>query len=71
MTVHIPMFYGVIVRKSERTEAYVARCNKSHAERYPGVPQNEDEQLLAVSIAMSPDDSDRAWRVNRRACSAS
>ncbi len=60
MTVHIPMFYGVIVRKSGKTAEYVARCNAQHAMRYPGMPQNEDDQLLAVSIAMSGDDADDA-----------
>jgi hypothetical protein len=45
------------VRKSDKTADYVAQCNARHAARYPGVPQNEDDQLLAVSIAMSGDDA--------------
>lgn len=58
MTVHTPRFYGLIVRKSEKTAEYVARCNATHRDRYPDVPHNEDEHLMAVTIAMSGDDLD-------------
>jgi hypothetical protein len=58
MTVHTPMFYGLIVRKSNKTAEYVARCNTTHRDRYPDMPHNEDEHLMAVSIAMSGDDLD-------------
>ena len=58
MTVHTPMFYGLIVRKSDKTAEYVARCNTTHRDRYPDMPHNEDEHLMAVTIAMSGDDLD-------------
>ena len=66
MTVHLPKFYGVIVRKSDRTAGYVARCHAGHQERYPGQLQNEDKSLLAISIAMSGGDADSAARAFER-----
>lgn len=56
MTIETPPFLGLILRKNERTRAFIERQTKLLMERVPdgGQPDlNEDEHIIALSVAMN------------------
>ena len=58
MSVYTPAVLGLILRKNERTRAFIEREIERLSRRFPGADENlnEDEHLIGFSVAMSGGD---------------
>lgn len=62
MTVRTPACLGLILRKNERTRLFIERTTRNLLEAFPEAAGNlnEDEHLIAFTVAMNGDDLDDA-----------
>ncbi len=58
MSVYTPQFFGVILRKCERTQKFIDRETEHFQKFFPNQNLNEDKNLIGFMVAMSGHDLD-------------